>query len=204
MSLRILKLAPLIALAFPTAVGATPVSLSFSGLIVFSGGVDDSAVGGKPFSGTLTFDDDAPDTDRYSDTGTYVFQSPPWSFTVQFGNYAVSAGTSGFEIQVVPDSGLFVTAYGASLTGPPLTPPSTTLRMRFYNELGTLLGSTSLSSISFASARWDQVQADMGSDLNGFGAAGVVQHIEVVPEPGSGALLVLGISLIALKRRPAT
>ena len=111
---------------------------------------DGSIAVGAEFSGSVSFDDAATDLDSDPDTGFYLFDSAPWTMTVQVGNYSLVA--SGFLIEVFDASDTLVFAAlneDTSVIGP-LSAPLESASFEYDFDGVAPLGSDALASVLFA------------------------------------------------------
>lgn len=187
---------------------ASPISLLFTGTIDEANdenGVTDGSIAvGAEFSGSVSFDDAATDLDSDTGHGQYLFDSAPWTLTVQVGNYSLVA--SGFLI-AVDDAfdflGFTALAEDTSLIGPLSAPLEDASFQYAFNGVAPL-GSDELASVLFALLSWSDapfhLQIGTG-ELGDFEAYGSVDSLVAVPEPGSSALLLVGALLLELRRR---
>jgi len=188
---------------------AAPLQISFEGVISDfedPDGVLDGSVGvGTPFSGSVSFDSSAADSNPSPNEGEFAFALPPYALAFAVGNYALvpSAELGVSTVSVLPfpgDAVIFAPRGGASVSGPLSLPvDGVTFNFRYDDPNGTTLSSTDLADVPFALASWPRVSVLFGidvlfdpdlGDINSAFMGGAVTSLSIVPEASALVLLV--------------
>lgn len=188
---------------------AVPITIEISGEVVDGYGClwGGSIYDGSPFTGTYTYDSSAPDTSDLSYFGWYVFDSP-YGINVSLGGIEFKTSPSHigqFEIKI-NDNGPNVDFYEVrSNQNTPLVDGTTIdwIQWGVYGEFDDeMLTSTDLP---ITAPVIDQRYAGLwiqGRDVygDGYNIFGIVSQAELVPEPATIVLMMLGV-LLSRRRR---
>ena len=209
----------------PALARAATIQIDFSGTVTTfedDGALDGSIGVGTPFSGSVTFDPSASDTNAALDVGTYDFPVPPNALSFTAGSYTVTSLLS-FGVDTVVDAGgldpgdhvIFQTSSDVSLSGTLSAElDGLAFNFRYGDPDGGTLTSDALGDVPFGLAGWPSVEivfiVDVfDSETNESATAvvsGPVTSLSVVPEPSAWALLAIGSGLLGVRgsrqRRP--
>jgi hypothetical protein len=198
-----------LALVLPDSARAVAIYSEFSGaidtIVDIHNAIDPSVEVGTPFIGWFIYDSDAPDSSpAYPDRTTAFLDSAPYGLSIQVGTYDL-------ETIAAPDSRLFVSAYKfADRDQFAVNSPTTeagvsdgSLLFRLIDPTRQALAPDAFPPTTPSLADWSireiQIRLDLDSGERIY-MFGTVQSI--VPEPATAHLLLLGLVVTALMRRP--
>jgi len=224
----VLMLVATVAFVAPRPAFASPITIHFAGTLQYlsiyepftppyvSSGYNGSFGGGSPFSGSLTFDDSASDSNVDVTVGDYSFSTPPFTATLQFGTYTLSSSSSGFTTQVLDNyrpeafpsgyDGFYLLATNVSAVGAPaFSFAASYFSLLLENETtGSTLSSDSLASVPFSLASWPDTWVFFHVKRAGypysFSGGGTLNSLVVVPESSTSLLLWLGVTGFGIRR----
>lgn len=208
----------LLATALATPASATSVTVVMGGTwtqVDDKGHVVDGTVHvGTTFSATLVYDDATTDSNTDPGQGNYFVAPAKFSFTLSTGAYTfthVVAGANEIDVFNLPviDGGDSVAVYAESFTSSPSLPAFglNYANPSFNSPSGTALSSKSLIGIPWNVAAWSSRAmtffADIadGNPATYFDLEGQVSSFTLVPEPGTLALVALGVAAIGAGAR---
>jgi hypothetical protein len=199
-------LALLAGLVFASPATATTVEIQFSGtawnVLDPNGRLDGSLPSGTPFTGVARFDDAAADQNADPTVGAYLFNAPPFEFSMEMGNYTLVASLLQIGTRAAFGTVNFTSPNGVTISGPAL-PPLVSSRMDLTYESEFPFPDDTLGIHSFELDGWLFKETFI---LLEFGPGdfvlvnGNVEAVTIVPEPATIALVGAGLIALATRR----
>lgn len=201
-------------LLFNVFVQATPITIEISGVVTSIRDLEDYPYDeiiniGDTFSGTYTYDSATGDSSSSNTMGSYKHDSP-YGFDVSLGGFeftTVESHLGEFSIRVYNDHSL--QTYDRLIIASNLNSPLSTgisvdrISWDLYDATHTAISSINLPTDAPDIDAWGNTfTIGCGGGPNAsFAIWGEVTHAELIPEPATLPLLVLGVMLMRMKRR---
>jgi len=190
-------LAALIGLFYVNIACAQTVTVTASGTITSSSGLDSSVVIGGIFTETLSYNINAPVLTSGAGYTEYVDSNA--TGTVSFGDYTLSASDAYVTVDLNRNGTTTGYVFASDATGPGFSSGSD-YGFTLYSSNSTLLPSTALSSVAqYALSNFDIVKGGYVSGLSEGISGNVASYtVSATPEPACWMLLLAGLFLLAI------